>query len=207
MKKVIAIFFVCLFFVLSLFLVREFRQRIDRFIALTPDQTTFKEPSPTPTSPEAKQIDQTLFVPYWSLTSSSPLPAYQTLIYFSVLATNQGIDTTESGYTHLEQFANLSAGQQKLLTVSMQNSSTNFVILKDQASQKKVIDQSIALAKKYGFKGILLNIEVSALPFSSLIEQITDFNKSYATAVHRAGLSYSITAYGDTFYRLRPFDM
>jgi spore germination protein YaaH len=89
----------------------------------------------------------------------------------------------------------------------MTNSTTNFAILKDKKAQEKVINEAISIAKDNNFKGIVLNIEVSALPFTSLVDQITAFNSVFYDRTHAANLTYGITAYGDSFYRLRPFDM
>ena len=70
-----------------------------------------------------------------------------------------------------------------------------------------LISQTVALATKNSFDGIVLDLEVSALPFDSLIKQITEFNNLLSTATKQHKLRYTVMLYGDVFYRLRPFDV
>jgi len=163
--------------------------------------------TPTPTVSPAKIINQTLFVPYWSLKIGKELPLYQKLIYFGIQVTTTGIDKGDEGYGRLQLFAQEAGDQETLLAIRMIDSKTNFEILKNNSIQDIVIEQSIQEAKAHGFIGLLLNLEISALPFGSLVDQITLFNDKFAAKAREAGLSYSLTAYGDTFYRLRPFDV
>jgi len=183
-----------------------FRQKLNSILSFQPTLTQ-SLPSPTPTVIPAKVINQTLFVPYWSVGSGVSLPKYQKLIYFGLQATLTGIDKEDLGYTRMGVFARESDDQVKLLAVRMIDSKTNFEILKDTKAQDVIIEQSIQEARSFGFTGLLLNLEVSALPFDSLVDQISQFNERFADQAQKAGLSYSLTAYGDTFYRLRPFDM
>jgi hypothetical protein len=182
------------------------RQKLNSILSAQPTLIQ-SSPSPTPTVIPAKVINQTLFVPYWSMGTGELLPEYQKLIYFGLQVTPTGIDRDDQGYTSLRTFVKESGGQDKILAIRMIDSKTNFEILKDAKSQDIIMEQSIQEAKAYGFRGLLLNLEVSALPFGSLVDQITVFNERFAVKTRKAGLGYSLTAYGDTFYRLRPFDM
>ncbi len=195
---------ICLI-VLITYGVKLFRQKIDS--ALSAQPTSQGLPRPTPTGPAAEQIDEAIFIPYWSVGSSFTTPSYQDLVYFGVNASTEGIDTSDDGYKRLSTFVKAADGGNTLLTIGMTNSTTNFAILKDKKAQEKVINEAISIAKDNNFKGIVLNIEVSALPFTSLVDQITAFNSVFYDRTHAANLTYGITAYGDSFYRLRPFDM
>src|SRR5207249_3980016 len=74
-------------------------------------------------------------------------------------------------------------------------------------AQEKVITQAIKLSKDNSFKGIVLDLEITAIPFDSLIKQVNIFTNSFYKAAKKNALSFSITLYGDTFYRIRPFDV
>ena len=193
--------------VLGVMGLRAFQQKIDSALSAQPETQATKL-TPTPTSPRVKRVSETLFVPYWSFTDSTfDESSYQRLVYFGVAASSKGLDTSDAGYQKLPVFAEFAGDQEKILTIRMIDSATNFAILKDTKAQNAVILESVALAKEYGFDEILLNIELSALPFASLVDQITLFNTRFSQAAHTANLNYSITSYGDTFYRVRPFDV
>jgi len=199
------IIIIVVFVAVAMYGVKVFRQKIDSALSMQPVLRIL--PSPTPTGPAAKKIDETIFVPYWSVGTDFTLPPYQEIIYFGVNASTDGVDTSDDGYERLSEFVDKTKNGHTLLTIGMTNSTTNFAILKDKVVQDKVISKALKIAKANGFKGIVLNIEVSALPFTSLVDQITAFNSSFAEATHKEKLSYGVTAYGDTFYRLRPFDI
>lgn len=207
MKTFIGLLILVIIFILTLYLgITIFRQKIDSALSAQP-VATVPQPTPTPTSPAARSVAKTLFVPYWSLDTGVTFPHYQTLVYFGVPVGKNGLDKNDDGYQKLETFTSVAGLQRKILTVRMIDSTTNFATLKDQKQQTKVIQETISLAKANKFDGVLLNIEVSALPFASLVDQITDFSAAFAKQAHASNLEYSITAYGDTFYRIRPFDI
>lgn len=206
MKKILVLLIIIILVAIFYVALRTFRTKLDRVLSTQPAQT-FTQPTPTPTSPAAKEIDRTLFVPYWSVSDDSPLPPYHTLVYFGVQGGEKGLDTTDDGYKNLISFVQNAGTSETVLTIRMLESTTNFAILKDKAVQDIIIKDSVALAQRYHFKGILLDIELSALPFSSLVDQIDAFNSKFARASHAKGLEYAVTAYGDTFYRVRPFDI
>lgn len=206
MKRILFLLIVSLGIIIVIgYGVKLFQEKIDSALSVQP--TTQGFPSPTPTGPAAKQIDEAIFIPYWSVGSNFTPPSYQDLVYFGVNASTDGMDTTDEGYRRLSTFVKATENDNTLLTIGMTNSTTNFAILKDKAAQERVINEAISTAKENNFSGIVLNIEISALPFTSLVDQITAFNTSFYNKVHAAHLTYGITAYGDSFYRLRPFDI
>lgn len=208
MKPVLILFVAALIGTITLIAgVRSIQQKIDSALSAQPNQI-LERPTPTPTSPQAREINESLFVPYWSFQEDSfDPPAYTTLIYFGVQVGTTGLDTQEDGYRKVPAFVRAAGNKHKILTVRMIDTKTNVAILKDPKAQDAVITQTLDLARTYGFEGVLLNIEVSALPFASLVDRITTFNTKFAEATHKADLTYSVTAYGDTFYRVRPFDI
>lgn len=166
--------------------------------------------SPTP---EAKAIpttrsDSSLFVPYWTLDEGNfAQDPYKSYIYFGISANNDGINKAEDGYKNLKTFSRTASGKSTLLAVRMIDNKVTTPVLKDKKKQEKIINDAIFIANEYGFDGIVLDLEVSGLPFASLIDQITSFNKDFYVKTKTAKLSYGIAAYGDTFYRVRPFSM
>lgn len=207
MKKFLSIIVVILLVVFLANYGRNFfRSKIESALSVQPEETSLNL-HPTPTAPAAQTIDETLFVPYWTVGDNFTAPSYKTLVYFGLKASPNGIDTSEDGFQKLSTFASGITNEDTILGIRMIDNTSNFAILKSKASQQQVIADSIALAQRYHFKGILLDLEVTALPFSSLVDQITTFNSSFAKASHTAHLTYSVTAYGDSFYRVRPFDI
>lgn len=152
---------------------------------------------------------QGLFVPYWSLKEQTKDQiSYDSYIYFGIAPTKSGINLKESGALSLDSFlAFIPDNKKKLLALRMIEPDTNFAILKDSAKQNEVIAQTIALAREKHFDGIVLDLEVSAIPFDSLIKQINGFTSLFYQEAKKNDLSFAITVYGDVFYRLRPFDV
>jgi spore germination protein YaaH len=169
---------------------------------------TLEPPTPTPDVSTVKETNS-IFVPYWTLkTEATDSAKYDRYIYFGVVPTKDGINKKEEGSLAVDTFVDLIPDtKERLLTIRMIDNKNNFAILEDDAAQKKVIKDSIALAKAKGFNGIVLDLEVSAIPFDSLVKQITTFNTRFAKQTKQNGLSYSIALYGDVFYRARPFDV
>ncbi len=165
----------------------------------------------TPVQPtvESRQEETTLFVPYWSLSKGINTDKdYKTLIYFGITPSESGINKEEIGYRQLASFISQKPSHtQTLLVVRMLNADTNFAVLKAKDKQRQVINDTIAIARANKFNGVVLDLELSALPFDSLIQQINSFAQSFATEANNNELSFSIAMYGDTFYRIRPFEV
>lgn len=165
-------------------------------------------PSPTLVIDKNQVGKSTLFVPYWTVEKGDSFDSqYDQYIYFGVSPDESGIKN-DTGEAHIKDFvANVPAGKGKLLAVELVDSSMNSKILNSASLQKKLITQSIQIAKENGFDGVLVDLEMSAIPFNTLIDQISAFHASYSKAVKAEKLQYAITLYGDTFYRVRPFDV
>ncbi|MDP3941549.1 MAG: glycosyl hydrolase family 18 protein, partial [bacterium] len=65
----------------------------------------------------------------------------------------------------------------------------------------------VTTAKEYGFSGVVLDLELSALPFDSLVKQVSSFAEAFAKDTSQNNLDFAMILYGDTFYRVRPFDL
>ncbi|HZE87509.1 MAG TPA: glycosyl hydrolase family 18 protein [Methylomirabilota bacterium] len=208
MKKFLVL--ITLLFLILLFVFVIARQKIKQDLAsVVPYPTTTQSPpSPTDASTTAKETTS-LFVPYWTIKGQSIEDAsYDQYIYFGIAPTIDGIDPKEQGTRSLDQFLSVvPADKTKLLAVRLIDSNTNFAILKDQNAQKKVMNDTITLAKEKGFEGIVQDLEVSAIPFDSVVKQITSFTTAFAQETKKNKMSFSVLVYGDVFYRLRPFDV
>ncbi len=167
-------------------------------------------PSPTLVIEKNQQAQKILFVPYWSIASDKQEvldDGYDTYLYFGIVPGVNGLQN-EIGMQRTETFLqSVPQGKKKLLVLRMVDSATNAVILKSADVQKKIVVQTTEYAKKYGFDGIVLDLEMSAIPFNSIVKQISEFSTVFATHIKNEGLTYGITLYGDTFYRVRPFDV
>ena len=165
--------------------------------------------SPPPTDiPIIQKKSLAVFVPYWSLSKNPIIVDADTLLYFGVGVSESGIDTNEIGYKAISKFTNgAKNGVKKLLVIRMINSSINSKVLEDKTIQKKIIDQSVVTAEKNGFSGIVLDFEIKALAFDSVVNNITTFYSLFAKQAHKNNLQFDITLYGDTFYLARPYDV
>lgn len=165
-------------------------------------------PSPTLIIEKNDAKEKLLFVPYWTIKGEESITeGYDTYLYFGITPDKNGI-VSEEGMQAMAQFRTaVPEGKRTLLVLRMVDSDINAQVLGNTALQKKIIAQTIDETKKNNFQGVVLDLEMSAIPFTSLIEQINSFNKAFSAEVKKADLEYSITMYGDVFYRVRPFDM
>ena len=165
-------------------------------------------PSPTLTIEKNGEKEKLLFVPYWTLTDDEPIDTeYDTYLYFGITPDKNGI-VAEEGLQAMERFTeSVPDGKRRLLVLRMIDSTINAEVLGDTALQQKIISQTIEQAEENNFQGVVLDLEMNAIPFTSLIEQINTFNKLFFDEVKKSIMEYSLTMYGDVFYRIRPFDM
>ncbi len=163
-------------------------------------------PTPTVIIDRSQKTNTALFVPNWAMNSISD--GYDQYIYFGVSPTTSGIGSDDQDVKDIDTFFNnVPQGKQTLLTLEMTNSSTNATILQSKTLQQKIISQTLSLAKANGFSGVVLDLEMSSIPFSALIDEINAFTKSFDQQTKAQQLQFDVTLYGDTFYRLRPFDI
>lgn len=157
-----------------------------------------------------------IFVPYWSLSESDePFSSPETInrsidtaIYFSVSATNSGINKTNTGYVNLPAFIARSTNTPNtLLTISMVDDEINNSVLVSSAAQEKIISQAVTIAKDNEFDGIILDLEVGGFAGKEINTQILQFTKKASEIIKKNNLSFSITLYGDSFYRNRPYSI
>ncbi len=142
-----------------------------------------------------------LFVPYWTLSGDKiEADRFDKIIYF-------GIKPGEQDEKQLQKFNDsLTNGTQKLLALRMTDSEENARLLGDVSEQEKIINQTIEIAQKNEMRGIVLDLELSAIPFDSTLKQINKFTSMFYASSKKKRLTFSITLYGDSFYRARPFD-
>jgi spore germination protein len=203
-RTAILIGFISIVFVLFAFSFFPTSQTISPLSHLRPKSL------PTPTAlPVSQAPSSALFIPYWSFgTQKLSIDTFDTVLYFGVSANTSGVDTQDIGYKKLEQFMHVAPSQsKKLLVVRMIDSEVNSKVLDDKNVQQKIIQQSISLAKDHNFSGIVLDFEIKALAFDSVIRNITQFNQSFARQTHEQNLDFDVALYGDTFYLVRPYDV
>jgi len=206
MKKIII---PLLIIILIVFAFMALRNKITNDLSQTiiiPSQSPTLVPTMADTS---RRITKSLFVPYWTLPDDEiESDQYNELIYFGIKPSDQGIDYSAKEKDLLEDFVSSSpADSVKLLTLQMTNTQQNSQILKNKNLQQKIIDESISIAGENNFQGIVLDLEISAIPFDSLTQQISDFTKSLYKSSKDKNLKLYIALYGDVFYRARPYDV
>ena len=152
---------------------------------------------------------KSVFVPYWTVAdlSSEELGSYDRTIYFGVSASEQGIDRSESGYSGLPEFIQNTDGKNRLLTLRMLDTESNLKILADSKMQEKVINDLISIVDEYGFDGVVLDLELSVLPYADVKENISMFVRVFGQKLRERDLELAMTIYGDTYFRGRPYDI
>jgi len=163
-------------------------------------------PSPTVVIDKLHSTNMSLFVPSWTVDEITNT-SFNQYIYFGITPTIDGIDETAATQKIAAFQKSLPDGKQSLLALSMQDTDTNAAILKDKTLQKKVIQETINLAQQNGFSGVVLDLEMGGIPFDALIDEINSFTKAFGDSAKAAHMEFAVTLYGDTFYRLRPFDV
>lgn len=165
--------------------------------------------SPSSASPVNIAVTKTLFVPYWTMGKDIiDITGYDQLVYFGVTVDTNGINTDDQGYKNLDTFfAKTTTSSKRLLGVRMINSDSNTTVLENSSLQKKIITETIQLAKDKGFDGVVLDFEISAIGFDTLTKEISNFETQFAASVKENSFPFYATVYGDTFVRLRPFDV
>lgn len=187
------------------YIITSLAQSDSTLISPTIPQPTVTLPPSTVISSEEKKG---IFVPYWSLPTKVLPSTFDEYYYFGITADKDGIDYQDQGYIRLSRFTPIVPPQGKaLLTMRLINSDFNSQLLKDKQLQNHIIDESVELAKKNNFKGIVLDFEFSALSFDSVIKLVSDFYKKYSKAVHSNNLTFYSALYGDVFFRLRPYNV
>ena len=173
-----------------------------------PSATAVPTQKPIKTNTNSKS-EKSLFVPYWALNNQKiDSPDTDALLYFGITPGKNGIDKNEAGFKGIDQFlSSAPKGQGKKLVVRMVDSKINFEILKDQAKQNAIINDSLKIARDNGFSGVVLDLEISAVPFDSLIKQVNDFTNRFYNESKNRNINFGLMFYGDSFYRIRPFDI
>ena len=202
--------FLLLFLLGGILLVQGIKEKIKHDLSqpvILPSSVA--TPAPSVKHIADAQVRTSLFVPYWTVSSQlKEEKAYDAFIYFGVLPGASGIAAAEPGIQDVGTFlASLPADTNPLLTLRMLDSTQNSAILSDGDRQRQLVASTITFAQQQGFDGIILDLEMSAIPFDSLVDQISDFTLLFVKQAKASGLSFGVTSYGDTFYRLRPFDM
>ncbi len=148
-----------------------------------------------------------LFIPYWTLDEEIVDEEATTLIYFGIAANKQGINKEDPGYKNLTRFVEYSGSKKKYLTVRMLETDANLAILENPQLQNTLISEASALASKYNFDGIVLDLELSVLPFNDIKQNINGFVERFEKETEKQNKHFAVVIYGDVFYRARPFDL
>ena len=152
---------------------------------------------------------KSVFVPYWTVSglSSDEHGSYDRTIYFGVSASEEGIDRSESGFSSLPEFIQNTDRKNRLLTFRMLDTESNLKILADSKIQEKIINDLIGTALEYGFDGVVLDLELSVLPYADVKENISMFVRVFGQKLRERDLELAMTIYGDTYFRGRPYDI
>jgi len=148
-----------------------------------------------------------IFVPYWTFTDSISAKDYDNLIYFGISTNEFGVDVDDDGYLKLNAFSNLTSDKKKYLTLRIIGEDADSKFLDNTNLQRRVGKQTAKIAKKYQFKGIVVNFETSAFGFSSTEEKVTKMYKTLQKEIKKNNLEFLVTVFGDSYYRARPYNI
>lgn len=152
-------------------------------------------------------VKKSVFVPYWNIENTENLAEYDEVIYFGISVNENGVNKDEQGFANLQNFVDSTNKSKQYLTVRMLNTETNLTILESSEAQKRVIDDVIFVANEYGFDGIVLDLELSVIPFSNVKDNISMFISTFSDELESENLKFDVTLYGDMYYRGRPYDV
>ncbi len=181
------------------------KQKIKSDLRISLPSTPFYSPSLSEKNLTTKY--ESVFVPYWTISSSLKDEKYEEYYYFGVTPGKSGIDQTDEGYTRLPSFLRYVEPEKSLLVIRMLNREQNTKILENKREQEKLIDSALTLVKERGMKGIVLDLEHSVFPFDSLITQVTSLTTFFSEKTKKDNLKFYTALYGDVFYRPRPFNV
>lgn len=171
---------------------------------LTSPKLVLLYPTTSPTVPPAKNNNKILFVPSWTITGKDDFSGFQELVYFGI--TPQKDQSVTLDKNSLEKFIEESAATPKLLGIVMTDTSVNQDILSSK-SAGNIANKISITAKANGFKGVVLDFELSALGFDSVTRSVTSLEKTFADNAHANNLLFYSAIDGDDFLRARPYDV
>ena len=155
-----------------------------------------------------KTVSKTIFVPYWnSSVSVGDVNLYDSFIYFGVATDKNGNIVEDAGLENIQSFIRSTDGKSQYLTVRMLDTNTNLEVLENTKAQEKIIQEVRRLAIQHDFEGVVLDLELSALPLEDVKNNISLFTERFAEDLHTNDLLFGMTLYGDTYFRGRPYDV
>ncbi len=162
------------------------------------------------TDNSAKNVEITsrsLFVPYWNVEDIQNTGQYDRLIYFGISVNENGVNREDQGFANIRNFSKQTADIPTLLTLRMLDSDINIAILENSDIQKKLAVEVADLAEEYDFAGVVLDLELSVIPFTNVKDQITGFISVLDSEFESRSLHFAVALYGDTYFRARPYDV
>jgi spore germination protein YaaH len=169
-------------------------------------QTPTKTQSQTSKKTLVTKRQKSIFVPSWQVGEDKELQLedYSRLLYFGLTPSSAGI-SKDDAYNKLKYLDTIQID--KILVIKMINDNINELVLNNVDIQKKVIDETINIAKEYKFTEIALDIELFSLFQDEKKTQINSFVNKFYTSVKDDNLRLSIILYGDVVYRKKAFDL
>ena len=213
MKKLVLLLSIA---IISFFLFKTYLKPKQVSI-ITPNNAPTTSTIQTPTKNIENSSTYSLFIPYWKtslLNDKISIPRIADMtdeeikpIYFGLSVDENGLMKDEIGFKNLPQFISNFDSKPMAITIRMLNDDTNIKILKNQDYQNNAIESLDRFLTDYSFSEIILDLELKSLPTEEVINQINQFVKKVADKTHQHNLIFSMTIYGDVFYRQRPFDI
>lgn len=204
-----ALFAVVFVFLTNLKVLKETPFGKDSALGISPhvQKKINSKSSPSPPAQLPQSRFSSVFVPYWSRLDGISSDSSDVLYYFGVAVNAEGVVRSDPGYVKMFDFLKATPGRVRYLTVRMLDKDVIAQILASPELHSRIARSIAQTARENGFDGIVLNLEVGLMSFHIAPKHISTFSEELRRAARQEQLVYSMTFYGDTFFRKRPYDV
>ncbi len=198
-KNYLWVFVFIFFFVLILF----------RFISPSKIVSPrFSQPIQQKTKPTAistvQSKERNVFVPYWATTV--PQNGYETMYYFGLGFDNTGEVISDLSLQKMTMMSDVPL-QKKMLVIRLLHDSVIDSLLSSYEVQANIVKNTIEQLETHSFRGAVLDLEKSYSLNKDTSTQITKFVQYFCSALKKNYKDCFVLVYGDSFYRMRPYDV
>ncbi len=175
-----------------------------------PTQVRVSSPIPSTTPTPVPLKSRSAFIPYWAtVEADSDFRNYDRLIFFGLSIDGSGIRTSDPAYIKLQkELSDLQKHAKPIwLGIRMTDTENNIALLNATSSWDKIAGSIANFSQENKFSGVVIDLEISALPTDGLRTRINEFYNRIHKELAVKSIPMAVTIYGDTFYRKRPYDL
>jgi hypothetical protein len=159
------------------------------------------------TPQRAEKLETEWFVPHWTMNDRINALSSRRIHYFGISPARDGTIRDDNGWRRMDEFIGYTQGMSRSLVITMLDDEVNTAFLRDSSLRERFILLLDAVLAGGEWDMIVLDFEYRALPFSGVSEDINQWSEQLSTAARNHGMQFGMLIYGDTFYRVRPYDI